>query len=116
MDVTAIAQVCHEANRALQTVINDPVTSPPWEQTPDWQRACVINGVRKAQQGASPEELHASWCSSMCAEGWVYGPVKDPDHKTHPCLVAFDELSPEQQAKDSLLHAVVNALTEQKET
>jgi hypothetical protein len=45
-------------------------------------------------------------------EGWVYGAVKDPEAKTHPCIVPFDQLPREQQAKDFIFRAVVHALKE----
>jgi hypothetical protein len=43
------------------------------------------------------------------AAGWVYGEVKDPDAKppTHPCIVPFEELPPEQQFKDVLFKTIV---------
>jgi hypothetical protein len=44
-------------------------------------------------------------------EGWVYGETKDPVAKTHPCLVAYNDLPIEQQVKDHLFRAVVKALT-----
>ena len=47
---------------------------------------------------------------SKLADGWVYGEVKDPVKKEHPCLVAFEELPVEQQAKDYIFKAVVDAL------
>ena len=41
---------------------------------------------------------------------WTYGEVKDPAKKEHPCLVAFEALPKEQQAKDYIFKAVVDAL------
>jgi hypothetical protein len=43
------------------------------------------------------------------ADGWVYGEVKDPEKKEHPCLVEYEELPKDQQAKDSLFIAVVRS-------
>lgn len=47
-------------------------------------------------------------------DGWVYGDVKDPELKTHPCLVPYNELPVEQKTKDTLfiniVHAVVKAI------
>jgi hypothetical protein len=40
----------------------------------------------------------------------VYGEVKDAEKKTHPCIVPYKDLPPEQQAKDHLFKAVVSAL------
>jgi len=44
------------------------------------------------------------------ADGWTYGPTKNPDLKQHHCIVPFDKLPREQQAKDFLFRGVVHAL------
>ncbi|KJF21943.1 hypothetical protein C7T36_18355 [Rhodococcus sp. AD45-ID] len=105
-----IARVCHEANRELQWITGDPNPSPPWDDAPDDQRASAIEGIQKALDGATPEQLHESWCAFKRADGWVFGEVKDADAKTHPCLVAYSELPAEQKAKDALFSAIVDAL------
>ena len=43
-------------------------------------------------------------------EGWTWGPVKDPEKKQHPCMVPFDQLPREQQAKDFIFRSIVRAL------
>lgn len=112
MNTAAIARICHEANRAVQIETGDPAVSPRWDDAPEWQRASAIEGVEKAQAGATPEQLHESWCEFKRADGWVFGEVKDADAKTHPCLVPYRELPPEQRAKDALFQAIVQALSE----
>ena len=42
------------------------------------------------------------------AEGWSWGPVKDPERKQHPCMVPYDQLPQEQRAKDYIFRAIVN--------
>jgi hypothetical protein len=42
--------------------------------------------------------------------GWVWGPVKSSENKTHPCLVPFEELPEFQKKKDKLFCAIVDAL------
>jgi len=106
----AIARVCHEANRAVQVIQGDPAVSPRWDQAPDWQRASAVDGVGQALAGATPEQLHQSWCDLKVADGWRFGVVKDADAKTHPCLVAYDQLPADQRLKDRLFSAVVAAL------
>jgi hypothetical protein len=58
----------------------------------------------------TPEASHESWMAEKVAAGWVYGPTKDPVAKTHPCIVAYSELPPEQRAKDHLFGAIVRSL------
>lgn len=105
-----IARVCHEANRAWQQVTGDPAPSPPWDDAPEWQRDSAIAGVRHAQNGATAEQLHDAWCDYKRAGGWVFGETKDADAKTHPCLVPYGELPPDQHRKDALFAAIVGAL------
>lgn len=113
--IETIARTTHEANRIIQIITSDPAPSPPWDEAPDWQRDSAIEGVQKAIDGATPEQLHESWVEFKESDGWVYGPVKDADAKTHPCLVAYEDLPPEQRAKDDLFSVIVRALTEGNE-
>lgn len=111
LSIESIAQVCHEANRALQLISGDPAPSLAWEAAEAWQRDSAIAGVNAALAGTSPEEQHEAWCDFKRADGWVYGPVKSAEAKTHPCLVEYDQLPPEQKAKDAVFVAIVAALT-----
>lgn len=109
MTIFQIAQVCHEANRAYCEAIGD-MSQMPWNDAPGWQQASALEGVLAAVNGATPEQLHQSWFDAKVREGWVYGPVKDADAKTHPCLVPYAELPESQRLKDHLFRAVVQAL------
>lgn len=53
---------------------------------------------------------HDNWKKDKIADGWVYGETKDTVLKTHPCIVEWWELPPEQQFKDRLFCAIVDAL------
>jgi hypothetical protein len=110
-----IARVCHEANRAYALSIgeNPTVVFPPWDEAPEAIRQSALVGVRHALDGATPEQLHESWCQTKRQDGWTYGPVKDLEQKTHPCLVEYSDLPQEQRRKDRLFQAVVHALTEE---
>lgn len=106
-----IARVCHEANRAYCITQND-LSQRGWDDAPMWQRRRAVVGVGVAKNGATSEQLHESWLAQKASEGWVYGPVKDADQKTHPCCVPYRELPASQQRKDALFQAVVRALSE----
>lgn len=111
LELDGIARVCHEANRALQVITSDPSPSPGWDDAPDWQRVSAVAGVREALVGATAEQLHEAWCETKRTDGWVYGPVKDAEARTHPCLVSYAALPDEQRAKDAVFRAIVAALT-----
>ena len=107
-----IAKVCHEANRAYCQSIGDD-SQPSWEDAPEWQRSSAIKGVEFniANPDAPASASHESWLEVKRAEGWTYGPVKDPEKKEHPCYVPYEALSVEQQKKDALFKAVVVVLS-----
>lgn len=106
-----VARVCHEANRALCQAFGDH-SQPSWEDAPEWQRISARMGVDLHQSGDfGPEASHISWMHQKITDGWVYGPEKDPEKKTHPCIVPFDQLPPEQQAKDYVFRAIVHAMS-----
>jgi hypothetical protein len=105
-----IARVAHEVNRAYCQALGD-MSQPAWEDAPQWQKDSALLGVKlHTEKNVGPEASHESWMAQKVAEGWVYGPEKNPDAKTHPCIVPFDMLPREQQAKDFLFRAVVHAL------
>ena len=114
MDPRDIARVCHEANRAYCDALGDPSQpgQPAWDEAPDWQVDSAIKGVefQLANPGASASASHDSWLAQKEREGWKYGRVKNPEKKEHPCMVPYDQLPPEQQAKDRLFVAIVRAL------
>lgn len=112
MEIEAIAQVCHEANRAYCASIGDK-SQVEWSVAPEWQRASAIDGVRfvMANPQAHESTNHENWLKLKETEGWKYGPVKDAEAKTHPCFVPYDELPKEQQLKDKLFRYIVLSLT-----
>lgn len=105
-----IARVCHEVNRAYCQSLGD-MSQPAWEDAPEWQRSSARMGVDLHTMGDfGPEASHLSWMRQKIEEGWVYGPEKNPEAKTHPCIVPFYQLPREQQAKDFIFRAIVHAL------
>lgn len=110
--IERIARVCHEANRAHCLAIGeDPETVyPGWDNCPEEIRDSARMGVRRALAGATPEQLHQSWVEHKRNSGWKFGPVKDLELRTHPCLVSYDRLPALQRQKDALFAGVVDAL------
>lgn len=103
-----VAQVCHEANRVVQK-LNGEEVSPPWDDAPEEMRQSAIDGVQNAMYGTTPEESHQNWVRFKENRGWTYGQKKSEEDKTHPCLVAYNQLPPEQRIKDRLFTNIVSA-------
>lgn len=106
--IDRIARVCHEVNRAYCKALGDD-SQKPWDEAPEWQRKSARNGVimHMTRRDADEETSHDEWMREKLATGWKWGPVKDEVAKTHPCIVDFSKLPPEQKAKDYLFRAVV---------
>lgn len=110
-DITSIAKVYHEANRAYCETIGDK-SQKAWDDTDQWQRDSAISGVVFAIENpdAPASAQHDAWLSHKRNDGWIYGPEKDPVKKTHPCIVPYNELPIEQRRKDALFKAIVAAI------
>ena len=107
ISIQAIAKICHEANRAYCAALGDDSQSS-WESAPEWQRVSAIAGVEAIIGGhiTKPEDSHISWMDQKREEGWVYGEVKDPATKTHPCMLPYNKLPATQRKKDDIFLAV----------
>ena len=112
MNIVHIATIAHEANRIYCQSIGDH-SQPHWDSAENWQRESAVNGVafHLANPDAGPEGSHENWLNVKELDGWVYGEVKDPVAKTHPCMVAYKDLPQEQQHKDSIFTGIVKLLT-----
>lgn len=107
-----VARVAHEANRAYCATLGD-FSQPAWDDAPDWQKESARAGVDAITMGevTHPEDSHESWSRQKLAEGWRYGPEKNPATKEHPCLVPYVALPVTQRMKDHLFLAIVRTLT-----
>jgi hypothetical protein len=91
-------------------------SQPSWEEAPEWQKESAIKGVALHIEGhitgepVSPEASHQAWMEEKVNDGWVYGPEKNTELKTHPCMVPYNDLPAEQRAKDHLFAAVIREL------
>ncbi len=119
-EVEGIAAVCHEANRTYSRFWLADDSQLPWDSAPDWQRDGVKAGVRDALEkanmlslyaSADAEDRHNSWMEARLRDGWRYAPLKNPVEKTHPCLLPYRSLPPEERRKDVLFGAICSALT-----
>ena len=109
MNALDVAELCHEANRTYCRLNGDD-SQLSWREAPEWQRTSAINGVKfhLENHDAGPSASHENWLKEKVADGWTYGPEKNPETKQHPCMVPYDELPVVQRMKDSLFISVVN--------
>lgn len=46
------------------------------------------------------ENVHENWSAGRIKEGWTYGPERNDQKKTTPCLVPYDQLPETEKAYD----------------
>lgn len=106
--VDIIAEACHNANRAICEAFGD-FSQVSWEEASEEVRKSACAGVRTclAFPSITPAQLHEEWCNGKQADGWTFGPIKDAEKKTHPCLVPYNQLPDTQKVKDYVFRATV---------
>ena len=109
--IEQVARIVHEANGALCDSIGDH-SQTSWDEAPEWQRTSSMEAVRFHLENpdAPASASHERWMKERLETGWRYGETKDANARTNPCLVPFEQLPPDQQAKDHLIKAIVDAL------
>lgn len=110
-NINQIAKTCHEVNKAFCEA-NGDLSQPSWEDAPEWQKESAFNGVyfHLNNPDSKPCDSHNNWMKEKLEDGWVFGLEKDPEKKTHPCIVQYEDLPLVQKTKDYLFIAVVRSL------
>lgn len=110
--IDACAHAAHEANRAYSRTMPSGPVAPAWDTATNADRAAVRQTIYHllANRSMTAAESHEIWVSTMTSLGWKRGKTKDYKAKTHPCLVAWDQLDFETQAKDVLVLKTAKAM------
>ncbi|WP_306253265.1 RyR domain-containing protein [Parvularcula sp. IMCC14364] len=109
--LVVISRVVHEAIRAFCMAHGDN-SQPPYDKIEDWMREATLQGIRfRLENPSAPNSAqHDQWMQQKMEDGWVHGAVKDGEKKTHPMLIAYEELPYVEKQKDALFAAIVEAL------
>jgi hypothetical protein len=111
MTIKEIAQVVHEIQMAFCQQLSD-YSLLPWDQTSNDIKDVTISGVKfhieHPELGA--KESHENWMAQKIAQGWTYGPAKDPVKKEHPSIVPFNDLPLNERIKDALVVQTIHSL------
>ena len=46
------------------------------------------------------KNVHEVWAETRIAQGWTFGEKRDDEKKTHPCLIAYEDLPEEEKEYD----------------
>lgn len=62
------------------------------------------NGTKAVLENPNmtPKDNHNLWVKTKRNQGYIYGPVLDLENKTHPSIVAFEELPDVEKRKDEM--------------
>jgi hypothetical protein len=114
-----VAMVCHDtltgmgrAHDLMRLEGTDAIPAGPFMYLHPDLLAAAVNGVREARNGEapSPREHHQRWKAFLESRGWRRGP-RNPGEKTHPNLVDWGELAPEQRDKCRVFLGIVVNMT-----
>jgi hypothetical protein len=96
----ALPEHLKEANRQQADDIGVKLQAVSCSAAPlvDWDEALFEFTPDEIERLAVME--HDRWIAAKRQADWRYGPKKDNDARTHPCLVPFDQLPREEQDKD----------------
>jgi RyR domain len=99
----------YECARMQAFAVQAPIIPEPWPHRDEAFRAQFLDVIEMMcgpDRKTDPAELHDDWVKAYEAMGWRYGPVRDPEAKTHPDMVRFDELDPRERDKDAVFVAL----------
>jgi len=46
------------------------------------------------------KNVHEVWASTRIAQGWTWGPKRNDELKTHPCLIPYEDLPEREKQYD----------------
>lgn len=107
-----IAEITYYANSVYRRSIGES-ERPDWSMLSDTTKAAIVKGVKfiiTSEVEVSPPMNHMHWMNHKFNDGWVYGEIEDKDKKTHPCLLPYNTLPPEQRLKDEIYLTIVKQL------
>lgn len=99
----------YDGARLAAIAAKAPIVPKPWAEREDAfkkQFREVIDRQCGPMRSKSPEELHGGWMQAYIEMGWTHGEKYDPDAKTHPDLVPYDQLENRERDKDEVFIAL----------
>lgn len=99
------AEFVYEGARLAAEQALAPIVPEAWVDRAGEFRTQFIEVVERQcgpMRSNSPAELHGSWVQAYVDMGWVYGPERSQEKKTHPDMVPYDQLGQLEQDKDAV--------------
>lgn len=99
------AEFVYEGARLAAIAAEAPIVPVMWDNREEDFRTQFLEVIDRqcgSYRSKSPEELHGSWVQAYLTMGWVYGEEYNQEAKTHPDLVAYNDLGNLEQDKDAV--------------
>lgn len=87
-----------ESNRSFARGIEEKLPLVGWELVEQGGRAPLV--VEPAEVELLAPQEHERWRRDLEADGWRFGPDRDPERRLHPMLVGWEELPAAEREKD----------------
>lgn len=103
------AKFVYEGARLAAEAAGAPIVPEPYDDREEafrLQFEKVIERQMGPDRSADAESLHEDWVKAYEAMGWVYGPKRDVEAKTHPDMVPYNELGQLERDKDEVFVAL----------
>ena len=109
LNIEKLAKAVYEACRIESLWSERPIVPEPWDNRDEGFRSQFTKNLCSYLQGPlpTPEEAHTNWMKAYLELGWTYGPVRDPNKKTHPDLVPYKDLPQAEKDKDAIFLSYV---------
>lgn len=103
------AQFVYEAARIAAECAEAPVIPERWEDREEAFTKQFVEVIKRQcgpMRSSSPEELHGEWVQAYIDMGWTYGETRDIGAKTHPDMIAYEQLGQLEKDKDAVFIAL----------
>ena len=103
------ARTAHTINNAYREALGE-LPKPDWDRCDEALKDSARNGVEGIVKGHTPAQSHENWMAFKASQGWRYGAEENAELKTHPNMVAYEQLPPSQRIKDTIFFSVVRGI------
>ena len=103
------AKFVYEGARLAAMAAEAPIVPEPYDDREEAFRSQfekVIERQMGPECSSNAEQLHEDWVRAYEKMGWVYGPERDVEKKTHPDMVPYDKLGHLERDKDAVFVAL----------
>lgn len=103
------AEFVYESARLAAEAAKAPIVPEPWSARETDFREQFLQVIARQcgpDRCMDAKQLHEDWVEAYRKNGWVYGPERNREKRTHPDMVAFENLGDLERDKDYVFVAL----------